>query len=74
MDRAKARARAEGLEIIDLSIGSSDVAPPEVALGALRAATYRPETYGYCLHTGYRGAPARGVDVDGAALRVGHPT
>ena len=52
MDRAKARARAKGLEIIDLSIGSSDVAPPEVALDALRAATYRAETYGYCLHTG----------------------
>jgi len=51
MDRAKAGARAKGLEIIDLSIGSSDVAPPEVALDALRAATYVPETYGYCLHT-----------------------
>lgn len=52
MDRAKARARAQGLEIIDLSIGSSDHAPPEVALAALRAATHNPETYGYCLHTG----------------------
>ncbi len=52
MDRAKARAQARGLEIIDLSIGSSDVAPPVVALAALRAATHNPETYGYCLHTG----------------------
>ncbi len=51
-DRAKARARRAGREIIDLSIGSSDVAPPEVALQALRDATYRPETYGYCLFTG----------------------
>ena len=52
MDRAKARARAKGLEIIDLSIGSSDVAPPAAALAALRQATDDPETYGYCLHTG----------------------
>ncbi len=52
MDRAKARARANGLEIIDLSIGSSDVAPPEGALEALRHATEDPDTYGYCLHTG----------------------
>lgn len=52
MDRAKARARAGGLEVIDLSIGSSDVAPPPVALEALRAATFDPESYGYCLHTG----------------------
>ncbi len=51
LDRAKARARSAGREIIDLSIGSSDVAPPEVALAALRDATYRPETYGYCLFT-----------------------
>ena len=35
-DRAKARARQAGREIIDLSIGLSDVAPPEVALEALR--------------------------------------
>ena len=51
-DRAKARARQAGREIIDLSIGSSDVAPPEVALAALRDATYQPETYGYCLFSG----------------------
>ena len=52
LDRAKARARRAGKEIIDLSIGSSDVAPPAVALKALRDATYRPETYGYCLFSG----------------------
>ena len=51
-DRAKARARQAGREIVDLSIGSSDVAPPEVALVALRNATYQPETYGYCLFSG----------------------
>lgn len=52
MDAAKARARAKGLELIDLSIGSSDLAPPAVALEALRRATYDPETYGYCLFSG----------------------
>jgi aspartate/methionine/tyrosine aminotransferase len=49
MDRAKHVARRKGLELVDLSIGSSDVAPPEVALQALREATYDPDTYGYCL-------------------------
>ncbi len=69
MDRAKARARAKGLEIIDLSIGSSDVAPPEVALAALRDATYQPETYGYCLHT--RTGPLRRAVSDWTARRFG---
>jgi aspartate/methionine/tyrosine aminotransferase len=49
MDRAKAEARAKGLEVIDLSIGSSDLGPPPAALEALREATHEPETYGYCL-------------------------
>ena len=50
MDEAKAKAQVKGLELIDLSIGSSDLAPPEAALEALREATYDPATYGYCLH------------------------
>jgi aspartate/methionine/tyrosine aminotransferase len=54
MDAAKAEAMAKGLEIIDLSIGSSDLPAPEAAMEALRAATRRPETHGYCLHTGTR--------------------
>ncbi len=52
MDRAKSRAKAKGLELIDLSIGSSDLAPPQAALQALRDATYLSETYGYCLFSG----------------------
>lgn len=52
IDRAKSRAKAKGLELIDLSIGSSDLAPPQAALQALRGATYLPETYGYCLFSG----------------------
>ena len=52
MDRAKGRAKAKGLELIDLSVGSSDLAPPQAALQALRDATYLSETYGYCLFSG----------------------
>ena len=52
IDRAKGRAKAKGLELIDLSIGSSDLAPPQAALEALREATYLSETYGYCLFSG----------------------
>ena len=52
MDVAKAKAKAKGLELIDLSIGSSDLAPPEAALTALREATLDPKTYGYCLKSG----------------------
>ncbi|MDZ7703420.1 MAG: LL-diaminopimelate aminotransferase [Trueperaceae bacterium] len=49
MDRAKGRARAAGLDIIDLSVGSSDLHPPQAALEALRGATHDPKSYGYCL-------------------------
>lgn len=52
MDRAKSRAKTKGLDLIDLSIGSSDLAPPQAALQALRDATHLPETYGYCLFSG----------------------
>lgn len=51
MDDAKSHARNAGLEIIDLSIGSSDLPPPEAALAALREATTDARTYGYCLQS-----------------------
>jgi hypothetical protein len=51
MDAAKAEAIGQGLEIIDLSIGSSDLPAPEAAMAALREATRHPETHGYCLHS-----------------------
>ncbi len=51
MDAAKDEATGKGLEIIDLSVGSSDLPAPEPAMEALRAATYRRETHGYCLHS-----------------------
>jgi len=49
MDAAKARARAEGVDVIDLSIGSSDLPPPPAAVAALRATADDPQAYGYCL-------------------------
>lgn len=49
MDAAKSRARARGLEVIDLSIGSSDLNPPDAVLEALRDATRDPGTYRYPL-------------------------
>jgi hypothetical protein len=51
MDRAKAEARARGIDIIDLSIGSSDLSPPAEVLEALRAATRDAATYRYPLHS-----------------------
>ena len=54
MDAAKADARARGLDVIDLSIGASDLRPPAAALDALRAAVDDPSTYGSCLHSGTR--------------------
>ena len=52
MDRAKSEAVRAGREVIDLSIGSSDLAPPPAALAAVRAAADDPATHGYCLHAG----------------------
>ena len=54
MDAAKERARAAGLSVIDLSIGSSDQAPPEEALETLREATRDPSTYRYPLFSDTR--------------------
>ncbi|HEX9924484.1 MAG TPA: LL-diaminopimelate aminotransferase [Anaerolineae bacterium] len=52
MDMAKTKARRKGLEIIDLSLGSSDLSAPETAMVALRDATQNSETHGYCLFSG----------------------
>ncbi len=75
MDDAKADAHARGLDVIDLSIGASDLAPPAAALAALRTAVDDPATHGYCLGSGTRPLRAEiaawyrrrfGVDVDPA--------
>ena len=49
MDAAKGRARAAGLGVVDLSIGSSDLPPPDAVLEVLRGATRDPATYRYPL-------------------------
>ena len=49
MDAAKADARAAGMDVIDLSIGSSDLPPPQGAVDALRRTADDPAAFGYCL-------------------------
>ncbi|WP_425145656.1 aminotransferase class I/II-fold pyridoxal phosphate-dependent enzyme [Deinococcus sp.] len=49
MNRAVGEARARGLSIIDLSIGSSDLPAPLAALDALRAASHDPASLRYPL-------------------------
>ncbi|SEJ75756.1 hypothetical protein SAMN04488058_11760 [Deinococcus reticulitermitis] len=69
MDAAKSRARAAGLGIIDLSIGSSDLAPPPEVLEELRAATHDPATYRYPLFSDT--APLRAAAAAYLARRFG---
>lgn len=52
MDRAKARARAAGRQIIDLSLGSSDLPAPEHVLEAIAGSLSDPSTHGYLLFHG----------------------
>ena len=49
MDQAKARRRSSGGDLIDLSLGSSDLPPPREVMEALAEAALDPKTYGYCL-------------------------
>lgn len=52
MDRAKAKAKAAGKEIIDLSLGSSDLPASEHVLTAIEASLHDPSTHGYLLFHG----------------------
>ncbi|MEB3289062.1 MAG: LL-diaminopimelate aminotransferase [Leptolyngbya sp.] len=52
MDRAKAKARAAGQPIIDLSLGSSDLPVAPHILAPIAAALEDPSTHGYCLFSG----------------------
>ncbi len=49
MDSAKARAKAAGKEIIDLSLGSSDLPAGDHVLAAIKASVDDPSTHGYAL-------------------------
>ncbi len=52
MDQAKAQARAAGREIIDLSLGSSDLPTPPAVLAAIAQSLPDPSTHGYLLFHG----------------------
>ncbi len=52
MDRAKAKARASGVEIIDLSLGSSDLLPSEQVIAAIETSLHDPSTHRYLLYHG----------------------
>jgi aspartate/methionine/tyrosine aminotransferase len=54
MDRAKGRARGLGQEIIDLSLGSSDLPTPARVIEAIQLALADPSTHGYLLFNGTR--------------------
>jgi aspartate/methionine/tyrosine aminotransferase len=49
MDRAKAKAIANGKSVIDLSLGSSDLPTPPHVLEAIAQSLKDPETHGYAL-------------------------
>ncbi|OKH23237.1 succinyldiaminopimelate aminotransferase [Hydrococcus rivularis NIES-593] len=75
MDRAKAKARAAGKEIIDLSLGSSDLPASDHVIAAIEQSLHDPSTHGYLLYHGtqaFREAVARwytnrfGIPVDPA--------
>ena len=52
MDKAKAQARAQGQEIIDLSLGSSDLPAAEDTIVAIANSLRDHTTHGYLLHNG----------------------
>jgi aspartate/methionine/tyrosine aminotransferase len=54
MDQAKARARKLGRDIIDLSLGSSDLPTPSPILEAIAQSLPDPSTHGYLLFHGTR--------------------
>jgi aspartate/methionine/tyrosine aminotransferase len=73
MDQAKARARAAGLSLIDLSLGSSDLPTPTHVLAAIAQSLPDTSTHGYLLFHGtqaFRQAAAQwyerkfGISVD----------
>jgi aspartate/methionine/tyrosine aminotransferase len=52
MDKAKALARSAGREIIDLSLGSSDLPASESVIAAIERSLRDRNTHGYLLHYG----------------------
>ena len=58
---------AAGPELLDLSLGSTDLKPPAAAIAAMAAAMERPESAAYCMHGATQ--PFRQVVADWAAER-----
>ena len=52
MDRAKTQAKNSGKEIIDLSLGSSDLPVAATTLQVIAKSLQDPQTHGYLLHAG----------------------
>ncbi len=52
MDRAKTKAKAAGRDVIDLSLGSSDLPTQPHVLEAIAKSLYDPSTHGYLLFHG----------------------
>jgi aspartate/methionine/tyrosine aminotransferase len=52
MDRAKVEAIAQGQELIDLSLGSSDMPTPPHVLTTIAESLQDPTSHGYLLHRG----------------------
>jgi len=52
MDKAKAKALMTHKEIIDLSLGSSDLAAPDHVIAAIEKSIADPSTHGYLLYHG----------------------
>lgn len=52
MDNAKAKAKAAGLDVIDLSLGSADLPAPPHAIEAIARSLPDPETHRYLLFHG----------------------
>jgi len=55
MDQAKAKAKALGQDIIDLSLGSSDLSASDHVVAAIEASLHDPSTHGYLLFHGTQG-------------------
>jgi LL-diaminopimelate aminotransferase len=55
VEKLIAAERAKGVDVINLGIGSPDLAPPRFIIDALCASASRPDTHGYA---GYYGIPA----------------
>ena len=58
---------AAGRELLDLSLGSTDLQPPAAAIAAMAAALERPESAAYCMHGATQ--PFRQAVADWAAKR-----